>query len=73
MCTGAILQFGIPRVIVGSRPEFFHGNLEILEQHGVEVGLKNDPIYVKDLIELIHRYPEVWHDDIAGRDRIVLR
>lgn len=69
MCTGAILQFGIQRVVVGENKNF-PGDLELLMQHGVEVVLVNDA----DCIELMERFirerPELWHEDIAGRESV---
>ena len=67
MCSGAILQFGIPRVVVGERQNF-PGNVDFLRIHGVEVVVLDDP----DCIELMSRFiaerPELWDEDIAGRD-----
>ena len=42
MCTGTILQFGIPRVAVGERSNF-EGNCDFLAERGVEVVLLDDP------------------------------
>ncbi|MGA9254357.1 MAG: nucleoside deaminase [Roseobacter sp.] len=64
MCSGTIIQFGIPRVVVGDTRNF-GGNEEFLRSRGVEVILAEDP----DCIELMKRFitekPELWAEDIA--------
>jgi cytosine deaminase len=66
MCTGAILLFQIPRVVVGEA-ETFAGDLGFLSSQGVEVVLLNDPGCVGVMREFQERYPEVWSEDIGGR------
>ena len=51
MCTGTILQFGIPRVVIGENKNF-GGNEEFLRSKGVEVLIAND----EDCIELMTRF-----------------
>ena len=64
MCAGTIIQFGIPRVIVGEDKNF-DGNIGFLAERGVEVALLQD----LDCIELMGRFireqPEIWNEDIA--------
>jgi len=66
MCSGAILLFQIPRVVVGEA-ETFEGDLGFLVEHGVEVVLLEDPDCVAVMQEFQRRYPEVWSEDIGGR------
>jgi cytosine/creatinine deaminase len=66
MCTGAILLFQIPRVVVGEA-ETFEGDLGFLAGQGVEVVLLEDPDCVAVMQEFQRRYPEVWSEDIGGR------
>jgi cytosine/creatinine deaminase len=66
MCSGAILLFQIPRVIVGEA-ETFAGDLGFLEDRGVDVVLLNDPDCVAVMREFQERYPQVWSEDIGGR------
>jgi cytosine deaminase len=66
MCSGAIVLFRIPRVVVGEA-ETFAGDLEFLTGHGVEVVLLDDPGCVEVMREFQRRYPEVWSEDIGGR------
>lgn len=66
MCTGAILLFQIPKVVVGEA-ETFAGDLGFLRSKGVEVVLLSDPGCVALMSEFQRRYPEVWSEDIGGR------
>ncbi len=64
MCTGAILLFGIPRVVVGEE-QTFPGNLDYLRQRGVEVEVLNDPACIELMQRFQAEYPEVWAEDIG--------
>ena len=66
MCTGAILLFQIPRVVVGEA-RTYAGDLGFLRDQGVEVVLLDDPACVAAMAEFQARYPEVWSEDIGGR------
>jgi cytosine/creatinine deaminase len=66
MCTGAILLFQIPRVVVGEA-ETFPGDLGFLAGRGVEVVLLDDDRCVAVMREFQQRYPQVWSEDIGGR------
>jgi cytosine/creatinine deaminase len=66
MCTGAILLFQIPRVVVGEA-RTFAGDLDFLRSRGVSVELLDDPACVAVMAEFQERYPEVWSEDIGGR------
>jgi creatinine deaminase len=66
MCTGAILLFQIPRVVVGEA-RTFPGDLDFLRSHGVEILLLDDPACVAAMHEFQTRYPQVWSEDIGGR------
>jgi cytosine/creatinine deaminase len=69
MCAGTIVQFGIPRVVVGEN-ESFNGNLEFLRAHGVDVRLLDDAQCKALMRRFIAEKPELWHEDIAGRDKV---
>ncbi len=64
MCTGAILQFGIPRVVVGENRNF-EGNIPLLAERGVEVVLLDDPGCIALMERFIRECPELWNEDIA--------
>ncbi len=66
MCSGAILLFQIPRVVVGEA-QTFGGDLGFLSGHGVEIVLLDDPGCVAAMREFQQRFPEVWSEDIGGR------
>lgn len=66
MCTGAILLFQIPRVVVGEA-RTFEGDLDFLRSKGVEIVLLDDPGCVAVMKEFQTRYPQVWSEDIGGR------
>jgi cytosine deaminase len=66
MCTGAILLFQIPRVVVGEA-RTFEGDLGFLRSQGVEIVLLDDPGCIAAMQEFQTRYPQVWSEDIGGR------
>ena len=69
MCAGTIVQFGIPRVVVGEARSFA-GNIEFLRERGVEVLLLDDPDCIQLMQRFISERPELWDEDIAGRDAV---
>src|SRR4249919_2771098 len=66
MCTGAILLFQIPRVVVGEA-ETFAGDLPFLTDRGVEIVLLDDEGCMAAMQEFQTRYPQIWSEDIGGR------
>jgi cytosine/creatinine deaminase len=66
MCSGAILLFQIPRVVVGEATTFA-GDLDLLVARGVDVLLLDDERCTAVMREFQERYPEVWSEDIGGR------
>jgi cytosine/creatinine deaminase len=66
MCTGAILLFQIPRVVVGEA-RTFEGDLGFLRSKGVAVTLLDDERCKAAMREFQDRYPAVWSEDIGGR------
>ena len=69
MCTGAILHFGIRRVVVGEDVNF-PGNLQFLRDNGVEVILADDPRCKSLMSRFIGERPDVWFEDIAGNEEV---
>ena len=64
MCSGAILLYGIPRVVIGEN-RTFRGGEELLRLRGVElVNLDSDECAVL-MREFIAAHPEVWNEDIG--------
>jgi cytosine/creatinine deaminase len=66
MCSGAILLFQIPRVVVGEA-ETYAGDLGFLADRGVQIVLLDDPDCKAVMREFQQRYPQVWSEDIGGR------
>jgi cytosine deaminase len=64
MCSGTIVQFKIPRVVVGEAVNF-PGAPEFLRSHGVVVEILNDPVLVRMMGDFIKARPELWNEDIA--------
>lgn len=69
MCAGTIVQFGIPRVVVGE-DQNFTGNVDFLRAHGVDVTVLGDERCVELMKRFIEERPELWDEDIAGRDHV---
>ena len=64
MCTGTIIQFGIPRVVIGENTTF-GGNEEFLQSKGIEVLVADDPDCIALMTRFIAEKPELWNEDIA--------
>ena len=64
MCAGTIIQFAIPRVIVGEAQNFA-GNAEFLRSRGVEVIIADDPDCIALMATFIREKPALWSEDIA--------
>src|SRR6266702_1644464 len=65
MCSGAILLFQIPRVVVGEA-QTFEGDLGFLAGRGVEIVLLDDAGCMAAMQECQTRYPQIWSEDIVG-------
>jgi creatinine deaminase len=64
MCTGAILLYRIPRVIVGENRSFL-GEEALLASRGVMVEVRDDPRCVALMREFMTRHPGLWAEDIG--------
>ena len=64
MCSGAILLYGIPKVIVGENRTFL-GEEEWLRSRGVEVEVMQDPECIAMMERFIREKPELWNEDIG--------
>ncbi|MDH4572748.1 nucleoside deaminase [Salinicola acroporae] len=64
MCSGAILLYGIPRIIVGENRTFM-GEEALLRERGVVVEVLDDPVCRELMSRFIAAHPEVWHEDIG--------
>ena len=64
MCSGAILLYGIPKVIVGENQTFM-GEENLLRSRGVTVEVLQDPSCITLMREFIAARPELWNEDIG--------
>ena len=64
MCSGAILLYGIPKVVVGEN-QTFQGPEDYVRSRGVEVEVLNDAECVALMRDFIADNPELWNEDIG--------
>ena len=64
MCTGAILLYRIPHVVVGE-DRAFKGSLDLLRERGVTVTVLSDPACIAMMSEFIAAEPDLWNEDIG--------
>jgi len=64
MCTGAILLYEIPRVVIGENRTFM-GAEDLLRAHGVEVVVVDSEECYRLMQEFIAEHPEIWFEDIG--------
>ena len=64
MCSGAILLYGIPRVIVGENVNF-QGPEEYLRSQSVQVEVRQDAECIRMMQEFIAANPQLWNEDIG--------
>lgn len=64
MCTGAILLYGIPKVVIGENRTFM-GSEDLLRSCGVEVVVADDQRCVTMMETFIAANPELWDEDIG--------
>jgi cytosine deaminase len=65
MCSGAILLYGIPRVVVGENQTFL-GEEALLRARGVSVEVVQDPTCIELMGTFIRDHPELWREDIGS-------
>ena len=64
LCAGAVVQFGIPKVVVGES-RTFPGAPEFMRRHGAEVIDLDLPECVEMMQEFIAAHPALWNEDIG--------
>jgi creatinine deaminase len=65
MCTGAILLYGIPRVVIGENRTFQGDGERYLRSGGVEVVTLDSPDCKALMDGFIAAHPEIWNEDIG--------
>ncbi|MCH6550741.1 MAG: nucleoside deaminase [Planctomycetes bacterium] len=64
MCSGAIMLYQIPRVVVGEN-RTFQGPEDYVRSRGVDVEVVNDPECIRMMEAFIASRPELWNEDIG--------
>src|SRR5688572_16551427 len=64
MCTGAILLYGISKVVIGENKTFL-GAESLLQNNGVEVSVINDKECIEMMEKFIKENPLLWNEDIG--------
>jgi cytosine deaminase len=64
MCSGAILLYGIPKVIIGEN-NTFTGEEELLRERGVEIEVLQDEACIRMMTKFIRENPLLWNEDIG--------
>ncbi len=64
MCSGAILLYGIPRVVVGENQSFM-GEEQWLSTHGVQIQVIQDSTCIELMREFVENHPSLWAEDIG--------
>ena len=64
MCSGAILLYGIPVVVIGENRTFM-GEEDLLRSRGVRLDIVQDPECIELMRRFIAEKPELWNEDIG--------
>jgi cytosine/creatinine deaminase len=64
MCSGAILLYGIPRVVIGENQTFL-GEEELLKSRGVAIEVLQDSTCIAMMTDFIREHPKLWNEDIG--------
>jgi cytosine/creatinine deaminase len=64
MCSGAILLYGLPRIVIGENRTFL-GEEDLLRSRGVQLEVVQDPECIAMMKEFIATHPELWNEDIG--------
>ena len=67
MCSGAILLYKIPTLIVGEN-RTFQGPEKYVESRGIKTWLMNDPTCIQLMEDFIAANPSLWNEDIGVKD-----
>ncbi|MDZ4350550.1 MAG: nucleoside deaminase [Xanthomonadaceae bacterium] len=64
MCSGAILLYGIPRVVIGENRSFM-GEEDLLRSRGVELTVLDNPRCIELMHDFMRDSPQLWNEDIG--------
>ena len=65
MCSGAILLYGIPRVIVGENQSFL-GEEALLRSRGVDIEVLQDETCIQLMHQFVTHHADIWNEDIGA-------
>ncbi len=68
MCSGAVLLYKIPRVVIGDNVNF-QGPESYVQDRGGDLTIVNDPQCVDLMRRFIREHPELWNEDIGVLER----
>jgi len=66
MCSGAILLYGIPKVVIGENRTFM-GEEDLLRSRGVALEVLQDEACIKMMTDFIRANPKLWNEDIGEK------
>ena len=64
MCSGAIVLYRIPKVVIGENQSFM-GEEQWLSNHGVQIEVIQDPVCIKLMRDFVENQPSLWAEDIG--------
>ena len=64
MCSGAIVLYGIPKVVIGENSTFM-GAEDYLKAQGIELTVLDDPVCKQLMKDFIEANPGLWNEDIG--------
>ncbi|NTU43266.1 MAG: nucleoside deaminase [Nitrospirales bacterium] len=64
MCSGAIMLYGIPRVVIGENKTFL-GEEDLLRSRGVTIEVLQEPSCITMMAQFIRNFPKLWNEDIG--------
>ncbi|WP_010384528.1 nucleoside deaminase [Pseudoalteromonas rubra] len=64
MCSGTIMLYGIPNVVIGENKNFM-GSETLLAEHGVKLEVRQDAECIEMMDEFIKARPDLWNEDIG--------
>ncbi|WP_046004376.1 nucleoside deaminase [Pseudoalteromonas rubra] len=64
MCSGTIMLYGIPNVVIGENKNFM-GSEALLREHGVNLEVRQDAECISMMDEFIKSRPDLWNEDIG--------
>lgn len=64
MCSGAVLLYGIPKIVIGENKNF-KGEEELLRSRGVDIEILQEPSCIKMMSDFIAQNPQLWDEDVG--------